>query len=202
MVDNNKTQSQINQQENNEGINKIKYDPNYSIMYLYDADLARVIMENLKRALGPQAAPSVAGILVKPTSQKDAKGCPIEILAYFNPRSPIFENKINPNIARLINVEEEYKVSEAAKQKLSYFLAKTDKYIIKQYDMGKKGSTKLITLTLNPYLTLSNMLLIPEGTVIDIPEVKQVSKNNCVITIRNYKKPEPKKKKNNNNRRG
>lgn len=199
MVDNNQAKTQ----ERNEAINRIKYDPTYSIMYMYDADLARIIMENMKKVLGPEIAPSIAGILIKPTNQKEGKGCPVEILAYFNPRSPIFENKINPNIARLINVEEEYKVSEAAKQKLTYFLAKNDKYILKQYDIGKRNTTKLIALTLNPYLTISNMLLIPEGTVIDIPEVKQVSKNNCLLTIRNFKKPEPKKKKpNNSNRRG
>ena len=175
-------------------LDKIQFVPSFSVQYIYDVDLSKAILNNLTKRF-PKMATSVAIVPVKDVSKAIREGrCPINIYAQFALNKEMFKTSINPKVAALINAEEEYNLTETAREKLKPFLTDSDSVEIRQVKLSKKIRCRIVGIKLNPYLTLSSTLEIPQGNVFDIMEVKPYTKQNFVLAVRTQKKPEKKKR--------
>ena len=176
-------------------LDKIEFTPTFSVQYIYDVDLSKAIINNLSKRF-PKMIISVSICPVKNIGKSLEEGkCPIEIYAHCVLNKEMFKSSINPKVAALINVEEDYNLTDSAKEKLKPFLSDADLNAVEIRSMqNKKFKYKLLSIKLNPYLTLSSTIQIPEGNVFDIMEVKHYSDKNILLAIRSQKKPEKKKK--------
>lgn len=186
------TQNQENRE--NQGIEKIVFKPDYSVMYISNVDLASMIFKNMSKSFK-----GCRGAIVNKCKKNHNGEITFKVSAVFDANSNIFSRNLSPAIASLIKAENTFALDKEARAKLNgVFLTPRDEEMIEVIQQKKHMQT--LELELNPYLSISSVIQIDPGTVIDVFDIEDLGDGRCIFAIRNYNRPKPKQQKRNNNR--
>lgn len=188
------TQNQENRE--NQGIEKIVFKPSYSVMYISNVDLASMIFKNLSKTFK-----GCRGAIVNKCKKERNGEITFKASVVFDATSDIFSRNLSPAIASLIKAENTFALDSEAREKLNgVFLSPRDEERIEE--VSRKKNLQILELELNPYLSLSSVIQIDPGTVIDVFDIEDLGDGRCLFAVRNYTRPKTKQKqqKRNNNR--
>lgn len=192
------TQNQETKENQNQGVEKIVFKPDYSVMYISNVDLASMIFKNLNKIFK-----GCKGAIVNNCKKSNSGGITFKVSAVFDANSNIFSRDLSPAIASLIKAENSFSLDKDAREKLNnIFIAPIEE--LKMEVIHRKKHMQLIEIELNPYLSLSSILQVDQGTVIDVFDIENLGDGRSIFAIRNYVRPKQQNKKqykNNNNKK-